>query len=71
VTVPPCPQGVLCPATVSQNVAGTHEYVAYVARKGFSNPPPDIQATSAKTYVTWTNDGFRLRSAVRQSPHSA
>lgn len=58
----PCGSGTVCTATVSQNVATTHDYVAYIA--GFdpngSFPPPNIQATSATSYVTWNTNGYRL-----------
>jgi hypothetical protein len=56
----PCGQGFDCSATVSQNVATTHEFIAYVAQNGISNPPPSAQGSSVPTFVTWTNSPYQL-----------
>lgn len=52
--------GQVCVTTESQSVAATHNFIAYVAIPGGSNPPSGIQATSARSYVTWNTSGYRL-----------
>jgi hypothetical protein len=55
-----CTNGSQCPLGTGQNVAGTDAYVAYVAHPSATNPPPDIQAESGTSYVTWTNGPFQI-----------
>ena len=59
-SVCPFPTSTHCITEVSQNVPTTHAYVAYVAKPSATNPPAGIQATSATSYVTWTNGAFRI-----------
>jgi hypothetical protein len=50
-----CAFGTTCTATVSQSVAGTHDYVAYIDGGG-STPPPSANPGSTavdNAYVTW------------------
>jgi hypothetical protein len=57
-----CGSGTVCTATVSQNVATTQQYVAYIADfdpNGIA-PPSGIQATSDTSYVTWNTSGYRI-----------
>jgi hypothetical protein len=55
-----CGFGTTCSATVSQSVATTHRFRAYVASYGTSLPLTNVQATSLTDYVTWSNAGYRL-----------
>jgi hypothetical protein len=55
-----CGFGTTCSVTVSQSVATTHEYIAYVSNYSTAFPPPGIQATSALSFVTWSNLGWRV-----------
>jgi len=55
-----CGSGTTCVATVSQNTATTHAFVAYVAAASSTPPPASIQGTSDTSYVTWTNSGMRV-----------
>jgi hypothetical protein len=49
---------------VSESTATTQAYVAYVAEIGVGAndvyPPPDIQAASGTSLVTWTNSGDQI-----------
>ena len=49
-----CGSGYSCSATVTQNVVGSHTYIAFVASSSTSYPPPNIQSTSNTVTVTWT-----------------
>jgi hypothetical protein len=53
----------VCTAPVSQSVATTHQYVAFVSAYGTAYTPPSIQATSGKSFVTWSNTGYRVSLA--------
>lgn len=55
-----CGGGTTCSATVSQSAASTHAYVAYISGAGSAMPPPNIQATSPTSYVTWSNAGWQI-----------
>jgi hypothetical protein len=55
-----CGYGTSCAVSVSQSVATTHEYIAYVASYGTAYPPAGIQATSRLNFVTWSNLGWRV-----------
>jgi hypothetical protein len=55
-----CGSGTTCTASVSQSVATTHTFVAYVATLSTVPPPPNIQGTSNTAFVTWTNSGLRV-----------
>jgi hypothetical protein len=64
-----CGWGTTCSATVSQSVATTHKYVAYVSQYGTAYPPPGIQATSSASFVTWSNLGWRISLSAPQSTY--
>jgi hypothetical protein len=55
-----CGFGTTCTATVSQSVATTHEYVAYLSNNSTAYPPPGIQETSRDSFITWSNLGWRV-----------
>jgi hypothetical protein len=55
-----CGTGFTCSADVSQSAATTHTYVATFAGYASSYPPPELQATSGVTYVTWTGSGMQI-----------
>jgi hypothetical protein len=55
-----CGFGTSCSAVVSQGVATTHEYVAYLSANSAAYPPPSIQETSADSFITWSNLGWRV-----------
>jgi hypothetical protein len=55
-----CGWGTSCSATVSQSVATTHEYVAYLSSYSAAYPPAGIQETSLLSFVTWSNLGWRV-----------
>jgi hypothetical protein len=48
-----CGFGSTCSTSVTQTTSTIRDYIAYIALLGFSNPPPDIQATSGTVTVTW------------------
>lgn len=49
-----CGTGSTCAANVTRST-GVSTYVAYVARFGNTNPPPEIRAQSGGFLVTWTS----------------
>ncbi len=55
-----CGFSVTCSASVSQAVATTHRYIAYVSNYSTAYPPAGIQATSNSSYVTWTASNYRI-----------
>lgn len=55
-----CGYGTTCSATVSQAVAATHEYIAYLSGNSTAYPPPGIQETSLLSFVTWSGLGWRV-----------
>lgn len=55
-----CGFGTSCSANVSQSVATTHRYVAYVSNYSTANPPTGVQATSSSSFITWTWGSFRI-----------
>jgi hypothetical protein len=56
-----CGSGTTCTTgPVSYSFADTHRFVAYVSGYGTSAPPPNVVATSAKTFVTWSSKGYTL-----------
>jgi hypothetical protein len=55
-----CGYGTMCSATVSQAVATTHEYIAYLSGNSTAYPPPGIQETSLLSFVTWSGLGWRV-----------
>jgi len=50
-----CGSGYQCSAYVSQSSPTTHCYIAYIARAGATNPPPDIQYSTNTVCVSWLN----------------
>lgn len=55
-----CGSGTTCSATVSQAVATTHTFQAFVSTDTTVFPPPNPLESSAKSYVTWTNSGYTI-----------
>lgn len=55
-----CGSGTSCSTSVSQSAASTHSYAAYISTFGEGFPPPNVQATSATGYVTWSNTGWQV-----------
>lgn len=55
-----CGFGTTCTANVTQSVAATHKFVAYVAAYGTAYPPTGVQATSNPAFATWANTGYRV-----------
>jgi hypothetical protein len=62
-----CNTGAQCSITIGQSTSGTDPYIAYVAEPGPTNPPPDIQAESATSYVTWTTGPFQISLSAPDS----
>jgi hypothetical protein len=56
----PCGIGKSCTATVSETVATTHQFVAYVSDKDPNQPPTHIQSQSAVSFATWSDDGWQV-----------
>lgn len=48
-----CGSGTTCSASVSYNYPTTHSYVAYVARYGTTESPPDVQQKSDPQTIVW------------------
>jgi hypothetical protein len=48
--------GTTCSGTVTENVATTHKFAAYVANFAKS----DVRSQSAGGFVTWSNDGWQI-----------
>jgi Domain of unknown function (DUF1906) len=48
-----CATGTFCQLSVSHSVGQVDQFVAYVASKLVTNPPPNIQATSSTISVVW------------------
>jgi hypothetical protein len=48
-----CGSGTSCSATVSQNTASTHDYIAVIDTYGSTYPPATIDDESLNAYVTW------------------
>jgi hypothetical protein len=55
-----CGYGTSCSVTVSQFVATTHEYIAYLSNLTAAYAPTGIQAISRVGFVTWSNLGWRV-----------
>jgi hypothetical protein len=55
-----CGFGTSCSAVVSQSVATTHRYIAYVSAFSTAFPPPSIQDTSSTLFETWSATGWRI-----------
>jgi len=55
-----CGFGTTCSVSVTQGMATTHAFVAYVASPSAVAPPANIQGTSDTAFVTWTNSGIRV-----------
>jgi hypothetical protein len=56
------PSGTTCTTTQTEAAVDTQTYVAYVAEYDPNGtlPPPDIQAQSVWSYVTWNTNGFGI-----------
>jgi hypothetical protein len=70
-----CGFGTTCSGNVSQSAATTHKYVGYLASglEG-TNPPSGVVSTSAFTFVTWNNLGYRVSVPVQVTcfePHGS
>lgn len=70
-----CGFGTTCSGNVSQSAATTHAYVGYLASglEG-TNPPSGVVSTSANTFVTWNNLGYRVSVPVQVTcfePHGS
>jgi len=48
-----CGFGTTCSTNVTQSASTVRSYIAYISSLGFSNPPPDVRATSASVWVSW------------------
>lgn len=48
-----CTYGSSCSLPITESVAGTHTFIAYVAKPGGTYPPPGIAATSGTVSVSW------------------
>ena len=55
-----CGFGTTCSVSVTEGLATTHAFVAYVASPSAAPPPANIQGTSDTAFVTWTNSGIRV-----------
>jgi hypothetical protein len=55
-----CGYGTTCSVSVSQAVATTHEYVAYLSDLSTAYPPPGTQETSPFSFITWSNLGWSV-----------
>jgi hypothetical protein len=55
-----CGSGATCPVSVSQSVAGTHEYIAYISNNDATFPPSGLLESSDPVFVTWTDAGWRI-----------
>lgn len=55
-----CGFGTTCSTWVTQSVATTHQFVAYVSLWSTANPPSGVQATSNTSFVTWDDGGWRI-----------
>jgi hypothetical protein len=55
-----CGSGTVCSVAVSQGVATTHAYRAYVSLSSGLFPPAGVVTNSADSYVTWTGNGYQL-----------
>ncbi|TMK39248.1 MAG: hypothetical protein E6G66_17900, partial [Actinobacteria bacterium] len=53
VLVKECSSGTTCSVSVSYSYPTTHTYVAYVARFGTTEPPPDVQQKSNPETIVW------------------
>ena len=58
-----CGTGTTCTASVTQATATTHNYRAYVASYSATNPPANIQASSAYVTVTWRGISVALSAS--------
>lgn len=58
----PCGFSATCTANVSQAVAATHRFVAYVSSYSTTLPLSNVQATSNAAFATWNNNGYRVTS---------
>jgi hypothetical protein len=58
-----CGSGTTCSASVTQTTATTHYYRAYVASYSLTNPPANIQASSAYVGVTWRSISVSLSAS--------
>ncbi len=66
-----CGVGTTCSATVSQNVATTHKYIAYLSADSTTSPPSAVQSTSAADYVTWANGGWQVSLSAPASSYGS
>jgi hypothetical protein len=55
-----CGSGTVCSVAVSQAVATTHVYRAFVSLSSGLFPPAGVVTNSADSYVTWTGNGYQL-----------
>jgi len=55
-----CGTGTTCATTVSQSAATTHTYKAFVSPSSGTLPPPGAVASSVRSYVTWTANGWTI-----------
>ena len=52
-----CTYGSSCAVPVTESAAGTHTFIAYVAKPGGTYPPPGIAATSSTLPIYWVSWG--------------
>jgi hypothetical protein len=50
-----CGSGRTCSGLASYSNSTTHNYIAYIAKSGMTNPPPQVQAESRTVTVSWQN----------------
>jgi hypothetical protein len=55
-----CGFGTSCSVPVSEPVAATHVFFAYVSNYSTAVPPTGVQATSNANYVTWASSGWQV-----------
>ena len=55
-----CGSNSTCTVQVNQALAGTHRYLAFVSAYGTAYLSPNIQATSAMSFITWSNAAFSV-----------
>jgi hypothetical protein len=55
-----CGWGKTCSASVSQGVATTHKFVAYVSDWSTTSPPTGVIETSDPSWITWNNSGWSV-----------
>jgi hypothetical protein len=56
--------GSMCQGSVTENAATTHQFAAFIANKTSTVQSLDVQSNSAISFVTWSNDGWRVSLAT-------